>query len=239
MGRGAEGVPRAQSVDSQPGCCVGGEGGRSSVGGDGRCRAWRTRAARAVDWAAEMDRGGMVDCRLPLCLVGIGGVVGPWDYIGGVWYCRFFWTATGGAGRGGRGRRARSIGRWKWTEGVWWTAVCHFVWLESVVWLGRGSILEVSFLWLLLLFSFFLTPSRLVSDLLLLSSPLTLRCAGGDDPTFGKTGQGFVFVVSDAHCVSSVFPHSIVYGAEHTTCSTRRVLGTAAHVGLACLTPGP
>ena len=135
------------------------------------------------------------------------------------------------ASRAGQGRRERASrqGRRELTEGAWWTAVCHFVWLESVVWLGRGSILEVSFLWLLLLFSFFLPPNRLVSDLLLLSSPLTLRCAGGDDPTFGKTGQGFVFVVSDAHCVSSVFPHSIVYGAEHLQhearsgdCSPRR-----------------
>ena len=72
--------------------------------GDGRCRAWRTRAARAVDRAAEMDRGGVVDCRLPLCLVGIGGVVGPWECVGGVWYCRFFGRrreVPGEAGEGG------------------------------------------------------------------------------------------------------------------------------------------
>ena len=40
-------------------------------------------------------------------------------------------VATVGVGWHRRGRRARVRGRQKLTEGVWWTALHHFVWLES------------------------------------------------------------------------------------------------------------
>ena len=66
------GGAQQQSVDSQPGCCVGWEG-----------------------WSASVA------------------------------------VATVGVGRHRRGRRARVRGRRKLTEGVWWTALHHFAWLES------------------------------------------------------------------------------------------------------------